>query len=211
MFRAVAARLKAGVIALALAGLVGGWAASAGVVGGRASKPLRRAVARTDLRPVFRLAEKGLRRHFPDWRVMRRGDFDAGVVRFAQKRGHRGEGPERCVGDFDGNGLMDVALVVRKGDFVRFVALNQTKPGQWEPHVLSGDTYRGGLQGGYKGFTIFLVRRGPGEIPYWPECANGPTGRFGLNHPGIEIVFAGKAASVYYWATAHYISMQTAD
>jgi hypothetical protein len=164
-----------------------------------------------DLTPLFRLAQKGLRKHFPSWRVMPQSDFDPAVAKFVKERCRPGEGPERCAGDFDGNGLMDVAFVIRKGEYVRYVALNQTKPGDWDPHVLSGGTYRGGFQSGYKGFTIFSVRRGPGPIAFLSECGSGPGGTLDLKHPGVEVCIWEKAAVLYYWAGSNYISRPTAD
>lgn len=209
-YRAIGSRLAATIVA-AVIGL--GAAAPMRAAAGIRTAPavLGKAESRLDLTALFRAAETGLQKHFPGWHVMRRGDFDPAVAKFVNERCRLGEGPERCAGDFDGNGLVDVAFVVRKREYVRYVALNQTKPGDWDPHVLSGGTYRDGFQGGYKGFTTFSVRRGPGPIAFLSECGSGPGGTLNLKHPGVEICIWGKAAVLYYWAGSNYISRPTAD
>ncbi len=188
-------------------------AIDARVDGGAPKAPTRpsQPVMQPDLTSLFRSAEQGLRRHFPDWRVMPRGDFEPNVVSHVRTMCRAEEGPERCAGDFDGNGLMDAAFVIRKGDRVLYLALNQQRGGLWEPHVLAGETYRNGFQGGHTGFQVFLLRRGPGHIDYWDGCGRGKSGRINLKYPGIEIVFFEKAADLHYWVGSHYVSVQTAD
>jgi hypothetical protein len=156
-------------------------------------------------------AVKALRSRYPHWHVMGTNGFAPEVVASVQKRFGKGAGPQHVWGDFDGNGLGDVALLVRGngGDGVKLIAMRQWKADRWAADELTSFPFSGGLQGGYSGFTIYITPRAPGEVAYWQD--QGKTGRLDLGHDGVELGYEGKASMLYYWTGSGWDKVQTGD
>src|SRR3989442_5873741 len=81
--------------------------------------------------------EQALRRHFPGFHVADSGDFSPYISSALMEGRPKLFVPFACVGDFDGNGLPDVALMLKNG--LRrwlFVAFHQTYRGTFRPYRL---------------------------------------------------------------------------
>jgi len=147
----------------------------------------------------------------PDWHVMGTKGFDVSVVKSVRSRFGEDAGPQHCWGDFDGNGLRDVALLIRRniGDGVKLIVLRQLQEKRWVPHELHSFSFGSGFQGGYSGFTIYLTPRSPGTVEFWHD--QGKTGKLDLTSDGIKFNFEGKASVLYYWNGSGYSTVQTGD
>ncbi len=156
-----------------------------------------------------------LKTRWRDWHVMGTSGFDAAVIGAVRSRFGEDAGPQHCWGDFDGNGLRDVALLIRRniGDGVKLIALRRREGGRWISDELRSFSFGSGFQGGYSGFTIYLAPHSPGAVEFWEE-KNGETGRTGrleLRSDGIELNFEGKASVLYYWSGSEYSKVTTGD
>lgn len=106
--------------------------------------------------------------------------------------------PWLCVGDFDGNGITDAALLLRQGDELRAAALLGGTPGNavrfaWLAAGEQAPARSGSIR------TALRLRK-PGEVIYWsPSDARQPTGRLTLSHDGVELVAPGKPTLLAYW------------
>jgi hypothetical protein len=156
-----------------------------------------------------------LKTRWREWHVMGTSGFDAAVISAVRSRFGEDARPQRCWGDFDGNGLGDVALLIRRntGDGVKLIALRQLGGGRWISEELLSLPFGSGFQGGYSGFTIYLTPHSPGAVEFWREKngETGKTGRLELRSDGIELNFEGKASVLYYWSGSGYSKVTTGD
>jgi len=152
-----------------------------------------------------------LRSRYPRWHILGTAGFDDAVIADVRRRFGDQAGPQHCGGDFDGNGLPDVALLIRpnEGAQVQLVALRQVKPNRWTLGELSSLDFGSGFQGGYSRFTRYITPRPPGQVTYWSD--GGKNKRLNLEHDGIEFSFYGKASVLYYWTGKGYAVVQTGD
>jgi hypothetical protein len=148
---------------------------------------------------------------YPGWHVLGTSGFNGGVVTAVRNRFGGSAGPQHCSGDFDGNGLEDSALLLRRDAEVALVALHRRDGDRWAAHELRRFPFDAGLQRGYDGFTIYLTPRSPGTVAYWPAGGDKKAGRLALEHEGIELNWAGKAGVLYHWTEDRYASVQAAD
>ncbi len=152
-----------------------------------------------------------LRSRYPRWHILGTAGFDDAVIADVHRRFGDQAGPQHCGGDFDGNGLPDVALLIRsnEGPSVELVALRQVKPNRWTLGELSSFDFGSGFQGGYSRFTRYITPRPPGRVTYWSD--GGKSKRLNLEHDGVEFSFYGKASLLYYWTGKGYAVVQTGD
>lgn len=152
-----------------------------------------------------------LRHRFPGWRLMPMADFDDDVVRFVRQRFGETASPGRCSGDLDGNGLRDIALIMRRADQVKVLVLRQLKPRRWTADELSSFPFSSGFQAGCCGFCVFLTPRSPGLVAFRPEEGAAKSGRLQLKNDAVEVRFYGKATAMHYWTGKGYARVVTAD
>jgi hypothetical protein len=80
---------------------------------------------------------RAVRRYYPGFRVARFADYDPDLVKDLAQRPYRLPAPFACVGDYDRNGLPDVALLLtRERREWCVVVFHQTRHGGFRPHRL---------------------------------------------------------------------------
>ncbi|MFB3880320.1 MAG: stalk domain-containing protein [Armatimonadota bacterium] len=124
--------------------------------------------------------------------------------------------PWLSTGDFSGDGRRDAALIVWKSNAGALLALHGRQDGSFEPVWLvpPHEPEPGSFPPRFGEVEQVLRAVHPGVIPYWQENETTPkSGRLELKHDGIEFVYLGKAATLYYWddAAKAYRSVVSAD
>jgi hypothetical protein len=142
------------------------------------------------LAPAVRAA---VRRYFPGFSTPRFVDFDPDVLE------NGADVPFAAVADFDGNGLPDIALLLKNHDRQwLLVTLRQMKPGVFRPDRLShwaeenrkADIDIRVLEGGYAAFPF--------------SSSGGPFHSFPIPHTGIIFEIPGEAGTLYYFKGGRY-------
>jgi hypothetical protein len=148
------------------------------------------------------IAEK----HYPNYRIVRLEDLDKDVREYfarAYPNGHPG-----CVEeDFDGDGLLDYALLLRTevdGKTTEKVVVLRGRGDQsFVPINLDVLNDRSG--------SFFVRYVPPGEIRKWQETTRSKMKTIILKHPGFELVLYESASRVYYWRGKRFHSVQSSD
>jgi len=147
-----------------------------------------------------------LKEHYPRLRIASDADFDRDIQEVYREERLL---PFACSGDFNGDGLTDVALIlVGRGSF-KIISFHQTASGSWKPFVFretSGDSPVLPI-----GFCLRLVK--PGKTRYWefPEGEEIVIKTMELKHFGIDVYYFGKASELYYWSEGHSMTVTTSD
>ncbi len=150
---------------------------------------------------------------YPDWHIMRTSGFDKSVTDSIRSRFGENAAPQICRGDFDGNHLEDIALLIRAnvGAGTKLITLRQSSRQRWLLDELSTLPFNSGFQEGYSKFSIYITPRSSGNVEFWPGDGTGKTGRLELKNDGIELNYEGKASVLYYWNGKGYSQVQTGD
>ena len=119
------------------------------------------------------------------------------------------QAPFAVIGDFDGDGKDDVALLQRASGKVR-VAVVFDRAGS--PIVATAESGDLGIAGDThkSGFFLTRFRKGPYRVPDFG--GSGDTARtVTLANEGIEVSYYGKGATTYYWTGDRFESVTTGD
>ena len=143
-------------------------------------------------------AAKALHASFAEWRLMRTSEFSVLVVTPIRAPFPHRAGPQRCKGDFDGNGLDDIALLVRKDDDVKLVVLRQAAENCWTADGLADFKYQAPAHPGYAEFATYITPVSPVEVRPWPPTEKG--NHLELRNTGIEVRQAEGPSIIYYLA-----------
>jgi hypothetical protein len=115
--------------------------------------------------------------------------------------------PFACLGDFDGNGLPDVALLVHKQHTQwRLVAFHQTRHGTFRPYQLSRWTTK--VPDRHLEEGIVRVPKGP--ITYLTGRPSLGLATMRLRHDGINF-YSEEGGLTYYFRQGRYQSVHTGD
>lgn len=110
-----------------------------------------------------------------------------------------------CVGDFDGNGLPDVALFLKnRHNQWLLVALHQTYRGEFRPYRLARPEPLSNGQ-----FACWIIRHRPGRVqPYWTEKGEETERAVRSKHDWIEEEDEGATENTgYYFKGGRYRSV----
>ena len=152
--------------------------------------------------------EQALRRQFPGFQVADSGDFSQYIGPAQMEVPPKLFVPFACVGDFDGNGLPDVALMLKNSRRRwLFVAFHQTYRGTFRPYRIDASRWsHDQLIDGTGKVEIFLE-----ALPlrkYFPEALH-------LKHDdrrdGIHSVWDEEASRLFYFRDGRYRYLQTSD
>ncbi len=157
--------------------------------------------------------ELEVKRLFPSHRLPEEQDF-AGDLRslFGAERL-----PYAVWGDFNGDGLTDVVLILKEEtedksesvQRVKLISFHQAREGKYNPHVLRDMTGPG------PPFYIYVQLQPPGEVTYMRQDLSDSsilqTDILHLQTEGIRFGFYGKASSLFYWAEEEYRVLVTGD
>jgi len=128
-------------------------------------------------------------------------EYDPTVIADLRKEGNAH--PSACLGDFNGDGFEDIALLVHRK--------SSTTTDESGVIVLPGDAFgwqsfswlagaRAGVHHAPGELITVLRTHPPGEVAYYQEGESTPkSGRLQLKHDAILVMAWGKAASLYYW------------
>jgi hypothetical protein len=162
------------------------------------------------LAPALQLAVK---RHFPGFRLARFDDYDAELVRNLAVD-LKVTMPFACVGDFDGNGLTDAALLLtnRRHQW-RLVAFHLTPDGAFHPHRIGPrQGFPEGLSDNPTGkIGFYLVRQPPGTVRY-PRSSD--PSRLSILHLGRDAIlgeWSEEASRIFYFHRGRYRYVQQGD
>ena len=115
-------------------------------------------------------------------------------------------GPNCLTGDFDGNGLVDYVMFIRKGYVVELMAFHQMRSGGYRNYrVWTRDsfTYRAPLQ-----MAIFRVP--PGTL-YGGGFVDAPEEKVLTKTPSVDLVFFETSSVTLYWRNGAYHPLWTSD
>ena len=115
-----------------------------------------------------------------------------------QARYAGGGQPWMCVGDFDGAGREQAAVVLQRGrewEICVWGMARQREGG--EPYMRSDVHPDGRIK--EKPAEVVLRTRPPGTVQCYRKGEASPTGTLELRHDGIELVTPGKRTVLYYW------------
>jgi hypothetical protein len=155
--------------------------------------------------------QASIRRRFPGWGLPSWSDYSEEVVRDLEKPTRQCHlGPWACAGDFDGDEQTDVALSLKHGNHCQLVSFQRGRHGKGFVPIVIMRPHAGPAEPS----ITFLESVPPGEVPYWQEVGPGEydkTGRLNLKNHGIQVIFSGKAAVLYYWKDGAFARVTTAD
>lgn len=152
--------------------------------------------------------EQALHRHFPGFRVTDFGDFSPDITSALTEREPKLFVPFACVGDFDGDGLPDVALLLKdRRRYWLLVAFHQTYQGTFRPYrVEPWQSYRDQLIDTPGKFYFFIE-----ALPLKKYAADALPLRHNDPRDGIHMVWAESASRLFYFRKGRYRYLQTSD
>ena len=111
--------------------------------------------------------------------------------------------PWLCVGDFDGDGIRDAAMLLQEGNKIGLGVLsgipNMSFPFDWVEKWRIEDARRPG------GLGVYVRTHAPGVVECLPERGRGERTegmRLELKHDAIQVTFAESATLLHYWDDA---------
>jgi hypothetical protein len=122
------------------------------------------------------------------------------------------QAPWAVVGDFDGDGRRDAALLQRSSDAIRAVAVLDT-PAAPTVHELQRAAFGalGKGAGEPSEFYLTLHPAGPRSVPDFGGERGGRDSTVTLPNEGITVAYFGKAAATHYHAGGRFHRLTTAD
>jgi hypothetical protein len=138
-----------------------------------------------------------LRSSYPGFHLMLAEEFAPDVVDKARASFPDPGGPQRCTGDFDGNGLEDIALLVRKESVVRLVMLRQVAEKQWQASALEEFSYQAALENQPASFRASITTAPPMEVRPAALAREGAV--LSMPQAGIEVHRPEGRTTVFYW------------
>jgi hypothetical protein len=155
------------------------------------------------------VVQRAVQRHFPGYRTARREDYDQEVIQNVAE-GKRGLFvPFAVTGDFDGNRLPDIALMlVNRQDQWLLVALHQQPQGGFRPYRLhhwkTTDIWTPGTKN-----RSYVERVPPGSIShtYTTGAGEAKIGSLKLKNDAVEQVFVEEGLMVFYFRNGKYRSV----
>jgi hypothetical protein len=153
--------------------------------------------------------QRAVSRHFPGFRLARFDDYNAD-----DKGEPQAIVPFACVGDFDGNGLTDAALLLTNRHHQwRLVAFHQIWKGFFRPYRIGN---REGFPEDYTSDAtgisrFYLLRRRPGRVRYPPSSYPPGLGVLHLRHDAILGEWSEEASRIFYFRRGRYRYVQQGD
>jgi hypothetical protein len=150
----------------------------------------------------------------PGWALPETAEFSEEARQAARRDGRRP--PWLTMGDFNGDGSEDAALMLWKDDSGALLVLHRGEGDVFEPVWLvpPHEPEPGSFPPRREAVEQVLRTVSPGVIAYWQENETAPkSGRLDLRHDGVEGVYLGKGAVLFYWdgEAKAYRSVVSAD
>lgn len=146
--------------------------------------------------------------HFPDYVLMDIDELDA-FAKDVFKKHYPQSNPHLVCRDFDGNGLIDYALLLRnskkKGKQTIFTIFLQSSHSYFKlAHHLNLEFYRD---------DVYIIPIEPGRLLSQTPATDAPSKEIRLKNAAVELVYVGKAALAYYWddKSKSFATICTAD
>jgi hypothetical protein len=158
--------------------------------------------------------QRAITHMFPGYRLPRLTEFNANALENCREEFGQRSLPFLCAGDFDGDGLTDVALLLVGPRRRYLVAAVPPRP---DGSVGARCLYGRGDEGREEGYDaekggkllLYLGRARRGVV----DCLTGADepSRMRLIHDGISVVWFGSAAHLYYVRRGRYHKVWTGD
>lgn len=157
--------------------------------------------------------ELEIKRLFPTYGLPEKQDFSGDLQSLFSAESL----PYAAWGNFNGDGLTDVVLILKEGNKdkpeslqnTKLVSFHQTQGGRYRPHVLRDTNCPG------PPFYTYIESQPHGEVTYISQVSSGSstfeTDILYLQTEGIRFGFYGKASSLFYWAEGEYKVLVTGD
>jgi len=154
----------------------------------------------TDAFDIADAAANSLHQSYPGWRYIMSSEFSGPVLQslYEWDSDPRKRGPQRCRLDYDGNGLEDIALLIRKDDEFKLVVLLQTSGGCWTTDELTSLSHGDAYDESYRGIAIFIAPAPPQTIIR--PASPGDDRSITFHTTGIALHRGEEpAGTVFYW------------
>lgn len=168
---------------------------------------------------------KFIKSYYPTLTIPDESDFDSEMLWYFRDRHNKKFFPYVCWNDFNGDGLIDVALILKskKRYFeetphysywyrnIKIISFHNKGKGDYEPYLLWESSHFS------KNALIYLFLIKPGEITYLKPIKNKEgvinleARKMELKYDGICFGFFEKASRMYYWDGEKYLSVTTGD
>jgi hypothetical protein len=152
--------------------------------------------------------QRSLRRHYPGWALPPLSLYDPDVRSRYESEPERGV-PFACCGDFDGNGLADAALILRRRrTHWLVVVFHQTRRGVFRPYPIDRWNGKGDVDDALQ-MTIEQYPRGP--VTYLIGGPDMQTATRSIRHDGIFEFNDEGYGRVYYFTRGRYRWLEAGD
>lgn len=160
--------------------------------------------------------QEAVKRHFPGYSPPRLEQFVPETrAQFKHDVKERPALPFLCVGDFDGNRLPDVGLLLQKPGNKHWMlaAFHQRTDGSFRSYRIDALGEAHGIETERSGVTsaAYIARERRGPVDY-PVDGEGTTETLNLAHDGISLVIGeGYTGYVYFFRAGKYRSVSRGD
>lgn len=151
-----------------------------------------------EMAPALRRA---IRRSWPGYRLRPASAIGTEALEELREEHPEARSPYAVSGDYNGDGRIDAAVLLKKGSRALLVALHATPNGRYEGYVLERGPWVDGL---------YLLPQAPGPVEYTAarDDTRATAATLTLPAPAVRFHPVEAGARVYYWQDGRYRSVE---